>query len=162
MPDRILEKIPAKDMSLPIMVLMYSTVLSTICELWYGGGFCAVERFSFTYAITLLVKAATLYVTHIDIPEGYIGLTDPVSSLLMGRGITYSRDLLFSSHVALLFLCYLNTGTILTYALSVVSLITVPLLLICNHVHYSVDILVAPFVGYCCQSAVLAIHESVG
>jgi hypothetical protein len=118
-----------------------------------------------TYLLMVAVRTVMMFVTPLDPPPTMIPLLDPVVAwlreLLGHRSAatsTPTRDLFFSGHTATM--CVLGftaqaTGLrrfFFACAGIMATLVTV------QHVHYTVDVLVAPFVAFAAHRCVLAWH----
>lgn len=100
------------------------------------------------YIFIALARMLSMYLTPLDPPPLLIPLEDPfVQSVSSG---VLTRDLFFSGHTStsfLLFLC--STGrTIKIFFL--ICTILVGILVLIQHVHYSIDVVAAPFYAYTC------------
>lgn len=100
-----------------------------------------------TYAILAIIRMSMMYVTPLDPPEGLIPLVDPVIEFF-GTGTTINRDLFFSGHTSTLFTLYLTATSKRLRALFLACTIIVAVCVLVQHVHYVVDVLVAPFAAY--------------
>jgi len=81
-------------------------------------------------------------------PEKMIPLNDPVVEFF-GTGQLLTKDLFFSGHTATIFLLYLLADKKLLKTFFLVSAIVVGIGVLLQHVHYSIDVFVAPFFAYC-------------
>ena len=82
----------------------------------------------------------------LDPPPTAIPLSDPLVEVL-GTGKLLTRDLFFSGHTSFMFLMYLVCNTKLR-PFFLLSTLLVGVCVLLQHVHYTVDVLVAPFVAY--------------
>lgn len=99
------------------------------------------------YAIIAFMRLTTIYFLPLNEPATIIPLTDPFVAFF-GEGRTFLRDLFFSGHTATMFLFYL---TAVNKKLKIVFLILTIIVaggVLVQHVHYTVDVIVAPFVAY--------------
>jgi hypothetical protein len=99
------------------------------------------------YILVVIIRFAMMYVTPLDPPTGIVPLADPFVQFF-GSGAVPTRDLFFSGHTSTLLLLSFTVVNRLLKFLFAVAAITVGLLLIWQHVHYTVDVLVAGFVAY--------------
>jgi PAP2 superfamily C-terminal len=105
------------------------------------------------YDVLLVARAACMFLTPLDPPLGIIPLRDPIVEDL-GAGIHLTRDLFFSGHTATLaLLAWIVPGRRMRVLLTAATVVVACLLLL-QHVHYTVDVLVAPFCAYGCQRLV--------
>lgn len=108
------------------------------------------------YTALVLVRIAAMYLLPLDPPPDMIPLADPLVELFGSDGVTLSRDLFFSGHTSTLFLLALVVGNrwLRTVFFGCTALVGV--CVIVQHVHYSIDVLAAPFFTYGCFAAVRA------
>ena len=143
--DILLSILPAKDCSEAIFILIWSCVaLATIRFLNNPMLFIV---FLWSYVALCLTRIITISLVPLDAPAGLIPLRDPLSNYFYGQ-IFITKDLFYSGHTATLFLIFLclekkNDKLIVLLATGVVGL-----LLLVQHVHYSMDVLAAPFFAY--------------
>jgi len=143
--DILLSILPAKDCSEAIFILIWScVVLATIRFLNNPMLFIV---FLWSYVALCVTRIITISLVPLDAPAGLIPLRDPLSNYFYGQ-IFITKDLFYSGHTATLFLIFLclekkNDKLIVLLATGVVGL-----LLLVQHVHYSMDVLAAPFFAY--------------
>ncbi|MEN9729119.1 MAG: hypothetical protein RLZ91_236 [Bacteroidota bacterium] len=143
MKDVILANIPAKNVSTPIFAIIYLSVIYLIVRiirqpkqfLW----------FAWAFNLETIMRFASIYWVALNPPEGLVDLHDPIAELLIyGENLAITKDLFFSGHTAtMVFVCYfLPLAKERKIALVLTSLLAI--LLMVQHVHYSLDILAAP------------------
>lgn len=92
-----------------------------------------------------------MYLVKLDPPIGLIPLVDPVGKILGYGGQLITKDLFFSGHTASLLILFLAVKIRWLKIFFLVVLLTM-IMLLWQHVHYTVDILGA-FVFYDCGMA---------
>jgi len=98
------------------------------------------------YILMVILRMVSMYLMPLDPPPLLIPLTDPfVESLSSG---TLTRDLFFSGHTATLFLLFLTAQIVALRRFFLVSTILVGIFVLIQHVHYTIDVLAAPFYSY--------------
>ena len=86
-------------------------------------------------------------------------LQDKIGSFLLnGQQYPITKDLFFSGHTSTLFLMFLITQHKKVKATLLTISIIVPILLLVQHVHYTIDILAAPVFAYAIFSFVNVSH----
>ncbi len=100
------------------------------------------------YGIMILFRIAAMYILPLDPPAKMIALQDPFVEFF-GQSGTLTRDLFFSGHTAIMFLFFLITVNKKLKYIFLSGTIAIAILVIIQHVHYSVDVFVAFFVSYC-------------
>ena len=96
-----------------------------------------------TYCLVTLIRVASIYCIPLEPPVGYVPLKEPFVSLFTDDGRIISRDLFFSGHVSTVMSIFLAVPQ---RRLKIVLGAFVPVvatLLLIQHVHYTVDVLVA-------------------
>jgi hypothetical protein len=103
----------------------------------------------FAAAIAIcFLRMFTLFAVPLDPPAGIIPLRDIVIESLFYQGNVIQKDLFFSGHTANLLLVALLVDTKWMKKILVVCAVAVGSLLMIQHVHYTIDVLAAPFFAY--------------
>ncbi len=113
-----------------------------------------------SYILMIAVRIAAMYVMPLDPPQNTIILSDPFVQLF-GTGKALTKDLFFSGHTATVFLLYLVTDKKKLKALFLAFTIMVGVSVLLQHVHYTADVLIAPFVSFGCYYFVLRIRTKI-
>ena len=123
----------------------------------YGGLIIAIinfagepERLIFAmqvYIMMVLIRIIAMYVVLFDPPSSMIQLKDPVVEYL-GTGRQMNKDLFFSGHTATMFLLYLVSGRKFFRILFLSFTLIVAICVLIQHVHYTIDVLAAPFFSF--------------
>jgi membrane-associated phospholipid phosphatase len=100
-----------------------------------------------TYSFLALFRICMMYSIPLNPPPEMISLKDPFVELF-GTGNTLDRDLFFSGHTSTMFLLFLHAYKPALKKLYLVGVILVGASVILQHAHYTIDVLVAPFVAY--------------
>ena len=145
--DLFLKWLPAKNVSIPITFFMSSVICLCVLR-------CISNPTMFTTALMalsflLIARIVTISITRFFAPTGLIELKDPICNLMYGsRCIT--RDLFFSGHTATLFILYLCSFKKVDKYYILFAVVSVGFLLLVQHVHYTVDVVCAPFFAFGC------------
>jgi membrane-associated phospholipid phosphatase len=100
------------------------------------------------YIFIALARMLSMYLTPLDPPPLLIPLEDPfVQSVSSG---VLTRDLFFSGHTSTLFLLFLSCTGRKMKVFFLICTILVGILVLVQHVHYSIDVVAAPFYAYTC------------
>jgi hypothetical protein len=110
------------------------------------------------YVLMLLSRICVMYVTPLDPPTDMIALRDPIIEII-GTGRTLTRDLFFSGHTATLVLLLLAVPGRRFKPLLLACAIAVAIGVLWQHVHYTVDVLVAPLFAFASYRVVQAAHD---
>jgi hypothetical protein len=109
------------------------------------------------YGLMVIFRTIAMYLTPFDAPETSLLLNDPFVQLF-GKGEILTKDLFFSGHTGTLFLLFLLAeNKIMKYIFLLVTL-TVGTAVLLQHVHYSVDVFIAPFVAYAAYRIIKNVH----
>jgi membrane-associated phospholipid phosphatase len=100
-----------------------------------------------SYGLMVIFRTIAMYLTPFEAPETLLLLNDPFVQLF-GKGDILTKDLFFSGHTATLFLLFLLTQNKILKSFFLISTILVGTAVLLQHVHYAIDVLVAPFVAY--------------
>lgn len=153
--DPLLAALPARDLTWEIFALLYLGLVAGLVRLAFHPRELVIGLQA--YALMVLARMALMSALPLDPPAGMIALRDPLVEVL-GTGATMTRDLFFSGHTATMSMLTLAVpGRALKAALAL-GAAGVALGVLWQHVHYTVDVLVAPFVAFACYSAVRALH----
>lgn len=140
--DPVLKLFPGTDLSFFIFLITYGAVLSFVLL-----HLRQVEKLSWLmsgYGLLLLLRILSMTLVPLNEPPGLVRLEDPFLNELIYPG-DITTDLFFSGHIGMLFLItflsdykylYLTAGVILA------------VLLLFQHIHFSIDIIAAVPVAY--------------
>ena len=135
------------DLTWPIFLILYGGLIVTIGLLLRQP--LILFRAMRAYTILVAIRMLCMWMLPLDPPSTMIALSDPIVELFTSGGAsTLTRDLFFSGHTATFFLI----GAVVPnavfrrtfYALGCL----VGMLVIAQHVHYTVDVLVAPMAAF--------------
>ena len=145
--DLLLQYIPARDFSVPIFIIIWSVFLLTIIRSVQDPALFLVIILSL---VTLLIlRITTIYLFELNPPQGLIVLRDPLTSITYGgRGIFITKDLFFSGHTSNLLMVYLCLQKKRDKIFVLLGTITVGILVLVQHVHYSMDVIGAVLITF--------------
>ncbi len=144
--DPILTLLSPVDLTWPIFAIIYGGLLLGLAGLFRHPDALLLTLRS--YGLLLLVRIGAMYVTPLAPPEGMIVLRDPVAGL--GPGSVMTNDLFFSGHTATMVLLFLTARSYYLKFLFCLLAFLLGLMLLFQHVHYTIDVLAAPFFAYGC------------
>jgi len=99
------------------------------------------------YVLMVLFRIAAMWVTPLEAPPGMIPLHDPLVRLF-GPGNLLTKDLFFSGYTSTLFLLALAVPGRRSKGLFLFCTAAVGISVLVQHVHYTIDVLAAPFFAY--------------
>lgn len=147
MNDWLLKELPSIDVSVLIVILMVSAILVFHIR-------CATHPDMFlvlTWALVfqLIFRIVTIDITKFYPPPGLVVLQDPIGSILYHSQFI-TRDLFYSGHTACAFLFFLCSRKKTDRYYMLLTTIVVAILLLLQHVHYTLDVISAPFFAFIC------------
>lgn len=145
--DWLLHKIPAKDVSVPIFFILNGMVCWFFYRMSKNTLMCLTALWSFIFVC--LARMITITLVPLNPPADIIHLTDPCLTFFY-RANTITKDLFFSGHTATAFLVALCLERKTDKTIAFIAVAFVAILLMIQHVHYTVDILAAPFFTWIC------------
>jgi membrane-associated phospholipid phosphatase len=146
LPDPVLALLPARDATWIAFALIYAAILAALARLARRPRRLAQALQA--YAIMAWARMAVMWVTPLDPPPGMIRLEDPMVQGLGGASEALTRDLFFSGHTSTLFLIFLAVPRGRARLLFLACSAAVGVAVLVQHVHYTVDVLAAPFFAY--------------
>ncbi len=148
LPDAVLAAIAPRDVTWVTFTLVYGGLLTAVAVLLPHPRRLVLGLQAYT--LMVLLRLAVMAVTPLEAPPGMLPLKDPLVEVL-GTGQVLTKDLFFSGHTSTLFLLTLLAPGRATRAFFLVCTITVAACVLWQHVHYTVDVVVAPvfsFIAY--------------
>ena len=100
-----------------------------------------------SYIVMTSLRIIVMYIVPLNPPDKMIPLSDPFVEYF-GTGQVLTKDLFFSGHTATLFLFFLLADKKKLKIFFLISTIIVALAVLLQHVHYSIDVIAAPFFAY--------------
>jgi hypothetical protein len=156
--DFILNLFPPFDFSVPIFFFEYTTILLVFIFVLATPD--RLVKGLQMFALIFLARTISVYLVPLEAPKDMVHLNDPMANLFLHTPEVFvSKDLFFSGHIsAITLLMWIATNKYVKgYALA--CAIIVGVLIVWQHVHYSLDVAFAPFVSYASYKFVLYIHR---
>ena len=141
--DWLLQKITPADLSLFIFTpIWFITVLVVIRCINNPKMFLL---FLWCYVFLNISRIITISLVPLNPPQGLIPLIDPITNIFYG-GKFISKDLFYSGHTSTLFLMSLCLQKKSEKLIAFIASIAIGIMVLVQHVHYSIDVLAAfPF-----------------
>ena len=111
-----------------------------------------------TYGLMVLFRGIAMYLTPFEAPEKILVLNDPFVQLF-AEGEILTKDLFFSGHTGTLFVLFLLVENRTLKNIFLIATILVGSAVLLQHVHYTVDVIVAPFVAYGSYRIIKKLHS---
>jgi len=100
-----------------------------------------------SYGLMVVFRIIAMYLTPLESPATLLILDDPFVQFF-GKGEILTKDLFFSGHTGTLFLLSLLSENKILKSIFLTSTLLVGVAVLLQHVHYFIDVFVAPFVAY--------------
>lgn len=145
--DWLLNYIPARDVSILIFVVLYGMIGLFLYRMSKNTIMCLTALWAFVFLC--IARIITITLVPLDPPNEIIHLADPCSIFFYHANVI-TKDLFFSGHTATIFLGALCLERKSDKIIAFTATIIIAVLLLIQHVHYTVDILAAPFFTWLC------------
>ena len=142
LPDQLLRLLTPVDLTWITFGLIYGGLALAIVVL--ASHPRPFLRLVAAYVILTLIRMICMYAVPLVPPPNMIALADPFVELFASSGKTLTKDLFFSGHTATLFLLALGMPPSRWKAALYCVTAAVALCVLWQHVHYTIDVLVAP------------------
>lgn len=136
----------AVDLNIPVFAFIYLSLISCIVYLAITDAHNFIIALQ-TYTLLIIIRMAMMYVVPLEPPIGTIDLQDPIV-FIAGTGTKITKDLFFSGHTSTLFLMFLITRKGWLKNVYLINTLIVGTFVILQKVHYTIDVLVAPFAAF--------------
>lgn len=110
------------------------------------------------YGLMVIFRTIAMYLTPFEAPETLLLLNDPFVQFF-GKGEILTKDLFFSGHTGTLFLLFLLAENKTLKIIFLTATLLVGSAVLLQHVHYTIDVLVAPFVAYGAYKIIKNLHQ---
>lgn len=140
--EPLLAHLPAVDVSLFLFAVLYGSVLVALWDL--APRPVRLLRGLLAYTLVLCLRPVTMWLFTFEPPADLVPLMDPLTAVFYPGGEPFAKDLFFSGHTAsITVLACAVVGRTVRWGL-VVATVLVAALVLLQHVHWTVDVLVAP------------------
>jgi asparagine N-glycosylation enzyme membrane subunit Stt3 len=154
--DAVLNNIPAIDVSMPLFISCYFVILIALFMIIpHPKNFIYVFQ---AYILVTFIRMLCIFLVPLEAPLEYVDLKDPFAEMFVYAGKPINKDLFFSGHTSTMVLLVLSTPYEKLKPYFIAAAILVASLLLIQHAHYFVDVLVAPFVTVFCYRFIVLLH----
>jgi membrane-associated phospholipid phosphatase len=146
--DALLNVLPPADVSIPVFAMIWSMVLLFVIRSITNPQLFLLYVYGFLFLC--ICRFITLTLVPLNAPEGLIVLEDPLTNFFYGKREFITKDLFFSGHTAslcLFFFCFQRKWDKIA---ALICTIAVGFLVLVQHVHYTIDVVVAPIFTFLC------------
>lgn len=146
--DVLLAWIPPVDVSLPVFLLIWSLGAVVLVRAIQRPDICL----TFVYGFIMLgvTRLLTITIVPLNPPIGLIPLIDPLSNTFYGKHGFITKDLFYSGHTATQFMMFLCLQKRTEKMVALITTFFVGILVLVQHVHYTIDVVSAPLFSYAC------------
>ena len=141
--DPVLNYFTPVDWSTAVFVILTIAIVQTMIA--YSGSANLFITALSTFCLVNVVRMITMYLITLEPPADMILLIDPISASLVYPDKGFAKDLFFSGHISTMMVLILVERNRVWYLIKVGGTALMALFLAWQHVHYTVDIVVAPF-----------------
>jgi hypothetical protein len=145
--DFIISKLPAYDVSIPTFIIIWSMFFLFLKRAIYNPDLLLLFLWGFIFLS--ISRFISIYLVPLNPPEQLIALRDPITNIFYGKKHGFiTKDLFYSGHTSTQFLMCLCFTKRSDKLLAFIATILVGLFVLIQHVHYSIDVIAAPFFTY--------------
>ncbi|MBK8505375.1 MAG: phosphatase PAP2 family protein [Saprospiraceae bacterium] len=146
--DPILKWLPPYDLSIPILMCIYTPLLYLLYQaVKYPS---VLWKFVSGFVILHLLRIISMLLIPLETPEDFIAPYDPMQELFYG-GKIISKDLFFSGHTAMVFWIFFSVRQGVIKKIMLLTNLALMVMLLIQHIHYTIDIVVALIVTIALQ-----------
>jgi hypothetical protein len=145
LPDPLLALLPPRDLTWLTFGLIYLGLAAGVG--WLASRPRRLLLALQAYVVMVAFRVLAMWATPLEAPPGLLPLNDPLVRLF-GPAKLLTKDLFFSGHTATLFLLALAVTAPRLRALFLACTAAVAACVLAQHVHYTIDVLAAPFFVY--------------
>ncbi len=142
--DFVLNHIPALDVSTPIFTTIYGMLIYMLCKVFTKPQ--VLLLFTYTFVIETIFRMSTIYLFPLNPPANLVILHDTFAEIaIYGNSEPITKDLFFSGHTSTMVMIWLFLETPREKVISAIAAVVLAVLLLIQHVHYTIDVLGAVF-----------------
>ncbi len=140
--DYLLQRLPAADVSVTTFIVIWSVTILLLVRCVQRADIFLLMLWAFLFLC--LSRILTITLVPLSPPEGLIPLKDPLTSIFYGGTDKFiTKDLFYSGHTSIQFLIFLVLKKKADKIIALLASIAVGMLVLIQHVHYTIDVLAA-------------------
>ena len=143
--DYLLSWLPAYDLSIYIFTVIWSMTLLTFSRFKQDPNIFLT--FLWGFILINLSRFVSIGLIPLNAPADLIPIHDPISNHFYGPKFI-TKDLFFSGHTAAMFLMFLCLKKRTDKVIALLATIIIGIAVLIQHVHYTVDVVMAPVITY--------------
>ena len=143
--DPILIQFNPIDLTWIIFIMIYGGLVLALISLVKSPQVLTLALL--TYLLMVIFRIAAMYTLPLNPPESMLALKDPFVEFF-GGGKTLTKDLFFSGHTATSLIFFLTAKNKIIKKIFLFLTVVMGASVLLMHVHYSVDVLIAPLVSF--------------
>jgi len=143
--DYLLRTLPAQDVSMYIFLVLYPAIGFFMWQVIGNTEMCVTGLWG--YIFMCLARMITISIIPLSEPASLVHMSDPFSILFYGSSVI-TKDLFFSGHTATLCLIGLCLENKTQKRIVFIATAVLGVLLLIQHIHYTLDVLAAPVFSY--------------
>lgn len=155
--DYLLQWLPSYNLSVSIFTVIWSMTLLTFHRFKQDPQIFLT--FLWGFILLNLSRFVSIGLVPLNPPEGLIAIEDPISNYFYGPKFI-TKDLFFSGHTASMFLMFLCLKKRTDKIFAIIATIIIGISVLLQHVHYTLDVFMAPVITYFLWIASKKIVES--
>ncbi len=144
--DWLINNLPATDLSIPIFTIMWSCVALVVWQAVLSPKLFITFLWSFIFVC--VTRIITIYLIALNPPPDLINLQDPLVTGAFYGGTPITKDLFYSGHTATMLLAFFCLQNKSHKLFALLATVLVGVMVIMQHVHYTIDVLAVPFFTY--------------
>ncbi len=143
--DWLLNLIPAHNVSVPIFTIIWGMAIFIFIRALNNP--VIYIRYCWTLIFVCIVRFFTISMFALDPPAGLLPLNDSITEIFYGHA-NITKDLFFSGHTSTMVLIFLCLEKRNDKIIAFIAAFLVAVLLLVQHIHYTIDIVAAPIIVY--------------
>lgn len=155
--DPILKRIPPRNLSIYTFIVLYSSLIFAFYQL-VDKPRLLFQAFQI-YCLIIVSRIITLYLVPLEPSNEMIPLRDPLVDYFIYKDQMISKDLFFSGHVSTVFLAVLMVKGFWQKTVLLIATIAIAVMILVQHVHYTIDIIAAPIFTFACYYVVKKLYQ---
>ncbi len=144
--DVVLDHIPARNVSPYIFICLYTLLAFSIVQLSYRP--LLLLKALQAYLLLTVMRGFCIYLFPLEPHPALVPLVDPLIDRFFYEQVIVTKDLFFSGHVSILSLLCLVLPSGRDKKVASLLTLVVAILLLVQHAHYTIDVLVAPLAAW--------------